>query len=275
KDHLVAVHRQHTGFTESCAGRCRDEVGRTSYEWLAELVAEGRGAQRRVLDLACGSGPLLALCAERDAEAELIGVDMSPHELSLAKARLGPKPVALHRTMAQDLSMIGSSSVDTVLCHWALTLMDPLEPVLGEVKRVLRGGGVFAAVVDGPSALAPGYEAVDDAIFSAVSKVAPFYGTVDLGDPRVREASSLESLAQTAFPGAMVSLEPSVMRLTGSPADVAREAMGFFYASFVLPADARAMLFSELETQFAADANDATATFSLPVARLVVRLPSA
>ena len=37
-DHLRTVHQEHTGFTEECAISCRDEVGRNSYEWLAELV---------------------------------------------------------------------------------------------------------------------------------------------------------------------------------------------------------------------------------------------
>ena len=56
REHLLAVHRRHAGFTESCARRCRDGSGRNSYEWLAEAIDPNR--HQRVLDLACGSGVL-------------------------------------------------------------------------------------------------------------------------------------------------------------------------------------------------------------------------
>ena len=58
-DHLRIVHQEHTGFTEVCASSCRDENGLNSYEWLAELVPDN--VCLRVLDLACGSGPLLKI----------------------------------------------------------------------------------------------------------------------------------------------------------------------------------------------------------------------
>ena len=63
-DHLRTVHQKHTGFTEECAISCRDEVGRNSYEWLAELVPNNSSV--RVLDLACGSGPLLKMLFDRN-----------------------------------------------------------------------------------------------------------------------------------------------------------------------------------------------------------------
>ena len=57
--YLKTVHQHHTGFTEKCASTCRDKTGLNSYEWLAEIVPDIDGT--RVLDLACGSGPLLSL----------------------------------------------------------------------------------------------------------------------------------------------------------------------------------------------------------------------
>ena len=56
-DHLKTIHQHNAGFTEKCASTCRDRSGRNSYEWLAEAVPDINGT--RVLDLACGSGPLL------------------------------------------------------------------------------------------------------------------------------------------------------------------------------------------------------------------------
>ena len=84
--HLRTVHRNHTGFTETCASTCRDEIGRNSYEWLAEVVPDIDGIS--VLDLACGSGPLLKILYDRNKNLKLKGVDMCPEELALAKTRL-------------------------------------------------------------------------------------------------------------------------------------------------------------------------------------------
>ena len=53
-DHLRTVHQEHAGFTEACASFCRDEAGRNSYEWLAELVPDNKSL--RVLDLPVGQG---------------------------------------------------------------------------------------------------------------------------------------------------------------------------------------------------------------------------
>lgn len=273
KDHLLTVHRHYAGFTESCAGRCRDSAGRTSYEWLSEVPGDQRDGAVTILDLACGSGPLLAVCAKRYPNAQLIGIDMSPHELGLAKSRIAAREVSFHLAMAQDLSVVPTGSVDAVLCHWALTLMEPIEPVLSEVSRVLRAGGRFAAIVDGPSNIAPGYGEIDETIFDAVSKVAPLYGVVDIGDPRVRNAKELAELAHIAFPGANVSIETSVLHLSGSTTDVAREAAGFFYASFALPPEDHACMIRKLEKLMPINFSTGESIFALPVTRLTVTVP--
>ena len=79
-DHLKIVHKEHTGFTEICASSCRDKNGRNSYEWLAELVPNDESL--RVLDLACGSGPLLKILFDRNKNLNLKGIDMCPEAVS-------------------------------------------------------------------------------------------------------------------------------------------------------------------------------------------------
>ena len=118
-DHLRTIHQEHTGFTEVCASFCRDETGRNSYEWLAELIPNNESL--RVLDLACGSGPLLKILFDRNKNLNLKGVDMCPEELELAKARLINSGVDLIESKAQKLTTIDDNSIDIVLCHWALT----------------------------------------------------------------------------------------------------------------------------------------------------------
>lgn len=279
REHLLSVHRRHAGFTEACAGRCRDDHGRNSYEWLVELIEPGK--HRRILDLACGSGPLLDLChTALPGATELFGVDMSADELALAADRLAPGAAALHEGMAQRLDFLADNSVDAVLCHWALTLMDPVEPVLSEVKRVLRPGGVFAAIVDGEMADAPSYQAINDCIYGWVQTDFPAYGSVDMGDARVRSATTLAELAATVFAGdesangagAAISLEGNVVRANGPSRALAEEAAGFFYSAFVLSPDSHAAMLGDVARILAAAGDGADATFSLPINRLVVQL---
>ena len=82
-DHLKIIHQENTGFTEVCASSCRDEAGRNSYEWLSEVVPDN--ASLSVLDLACGSGPLLKILFDRNKNLNLKGIDMCPEELVIAK----------------------------------------------------------------------------------------------------------------------------------------------------------------------------------------------
>jgi len=270
KAHLRAVHREHAGFTEACARACRDAAGRTSYDWLAETVMPP--AQWRVLDLACGSGPLLAILRARAADLELTGVDMCPEELALARARLPHGTATLVQAEAQDMTAVPDRSVDAVLCHWALTLMDPVAPVLAEVKRVLVPGGRFAALVDGPMDTAPGYAAANDLIYGHVRAELPGYGEIDLGDPRVRGSASLTALVRAAFPDATVTVETGVVAMDGPAETVAEVAAGFFYAAFVLSPARRARMLSELATLLATRTPGAPARFAMPVNRLLVAL---
>ena len=271
-DHLRTVHQEHAGFTEACASSCRDEAGRNSYEWLAELVPDNEGL--RVLDLACGSGPLLKILFDRNKNLNLKGIDMCPEELALAKTRLINSGVNLIESKAQNLTAINDNSIDIVLCHWALTLMDPIAPVLDEVRRVLTSEGRFAALVDGPMNAAPGYTEVHDLIYSYVQEEIPSYGEIDLGDPRIRGSESLSNLVHKAFPEANVTIETNVVSMEGPVTQVAEIAAGFFYAAFVLKPEKRKLMITSLSNILAISKESTDAErqgrFSMPISRLLV-----
>ena len=271
-DHLRTVHQEHTGFTEECASTCRDEAGRNSYEWLAELVPDNESLN--VLDLACGSGPLLKILFDRNKNLNLKGIDMCPEELALAKTRLINSGVNLIESKAQNLTAIDDNSVDIVLCHWALTLMDPIAPVLDEVRRILTSKGQFAALVDGPMNSAPGYKEVHDLIYSYVQEEMPSYGKIDLGDPRIRGSESLSNLARKAFPEAKVTIETNVVSMEGPVTQVAEIAAGFFYAAFVLKPDKRKSMITSLSNILAisngSSHSERKGQFSMPISRLLV-----
>ena len=270
--HLRTVHQNNAGFTEKCASSCRDKAGRNSYEWLAEIVPDVDGI--RVLDLACGSGPLLKILYDRNKKFKLKGADISPEELELAKARLPKGSVDLFELKAQNLEGINDNSIDVVLCHWALTLMNPITPVLNEIRRVLSSGGKFAALVNGPMDAAPGYNDVYNLIYKYVQAKLPRYGEIDLGDPRIRSTDSLKNLLSEAFPDANISIETSMVSMEGSVAEVAETTAGFFYASFILPQETRRILLSKLSNLLAISKQSGDlkrqGRFSMPINRLVV-----
>ena len=270
--HLRTVHQNNAGFTEKCASSCRDKAGRNSYEWLAEIVPDVDGI--RVLDLACGSGPLLKILYDRNKKFKLKGADISPEELELAKARLPKGSVDLFELKAQNLTAIDDNSIDVVLCHWALTLMNPITPVLNEIRRVLSSGGKFAALVNGPMDAAPGYNDVYNLIYKYVQAKLPRYGEIDLGDPRIRSTDSLKNLLSEAFPDANISIETSMVSMEGPVAEVAETTAGFFYASFILPSEIRNIMLSKLSSLLTISKQsrdlERQGRFSMPINRLVI-----
>ena len=271
-DHLKTVHQENAGFTELCASSCRDEIGRNSYEWLAELVPNNESLS--VLDLACGSGPLLKILFDRNKNLNLKGIDMCPEELALANTRLINSGVNLIESRAQNLIAINDKSIDIVLCHWALTLMDTIAPVLDEVRRVLTPKGRFVALVDGPMSAAPGYKEVHDLIYSYVQKEIPSYGKIDLGDPRVRGSESLSNLIKKAFPESNVTIETNVVSLEGPVIKIAEIAAGFFYAAFVLKPETRKLIITNLSKLLTISKEstdiERQCRFSMPIRRLLV-----
>lgn len=143
---LIAFHRAHPGCTALAFAPGRTETGASSYDALA---AEAPATAAVVVDLGCGCGYLLQRLRERGFRpSQLIGVDMSADELSLARSRPALAGVDLRLERAQWLSL-ADRSVDVVLSHLAFMLMSDMERVVDEIARVLAPGGRFATVVGG------------------------------------------------------------------------------------------------------------------------------
>ena len=183
---LRSFHARDPGCSSRVFARGRDEDGRSSYERLAQAISP-TPARVTVLDLGCGDGYLLQLLRERlGPVATLIGVDMSPHELDAARTRLDANVDLLcERAQATTLA---SGSIDVAVSHMALMLMAPLNEVAREVHRVLRPGGVFAAVVSSER-LPPGAWAE----FIAIVRGLGAAQTIAIGDKRAYTAAGLRT----------------------------------------------------------------------------------
>lgn len=168
QQHLREVHGRLPGMTSALCSHYTTAHGKTSYDLLVDAaVVAARVLDRpvEVLDLACGDGYLIQLCLRRLGKSiSITGVDLSEGELDAARQRLAGENADLRIGLAQSLPL-AAGSVDVALCHLAFMLMIPVEPVVQELARVLRPGGVFSAVVGSttsmPSAGAPGGQEIE------------------------------------------------------------------------------------------------------------------
>jgi SAM-dependent methyltransferase len=114
----------------------------------------------------------------------------------------------------------------------ALMLMDPIEAVVHEIRRVLKPGGLFAAVVQGEFVRGDAWEAFVAAAREILNQEGGA-GTL-LGDRRAWSVEGLHGLfcAATGFDEPMVT-EDFILHLDGSVKHV-RECLSLTYYAGVL-----------------------------------------
>lgn len=160
-----AFHARRPGITSRAFARGG------SYEELARRVTPGA----RVLDLACGDGPMLA-----HLPPGAIGVDLSREELE------GVARVVQGRAQALPFA---TGAFDAVTCHLAFMLFEEPEAVVAELARVLAPGGTFLAILGGGPVAQPSPGDAFHAFLSALAPVAP-----PLGDRRARTEAGWQQL---------------------------------------------------------------------------------
>lgn len=272
-EHLDIIHKNYAGFTEKVATSCRDSHGNNSYELLLNIVDKDKHKNSDVLDIACGSGVLLKLLSIKNftLQSQLTGIDISDSELQLAHKKLSNLDINLYKDKAQNLDFIENNSQDLIFCHWALTLMNPIIPVLKNIKRLLKNEGIFSAIIDGDLNTAPGYSEVHDIIYKHTQKEYSMYGLIEIGDSRVRSAKSLNQLIKKIFTDAEITISSNILSMKETPIILAKEVSKFFYASLVLPTNARKKLISDLEDYFFSKSIEGLSVFNLPVNQLIIK----
>ena len=97
-----------------------------------------------VLEIACGGGQSAVHLAEHGAR--VTGVDFSSEQLAHARAFAQSKKVQVRfiESNVEDLSMQGDSSFDIAFSAYALGFVEDIRRTFGEIRRVLRPGGLFA-----------------------------------------------------------------------------------------------------------------------------------
>jgi SAM-dependent methyltransferase len=118
---------------------------RPATEQAVELL--GIGPAHRVLDLGCGIGWAVRLMAERCAEGEAVGIDISDEMIARARASENPPNVRFEVASAERLPF-EDAAFDRVLSVESLYYYDDVEAALREVARVTGRGGRLAVLVD-------------------------------------------------------------------------------------------------------------------------------
>jgi SAM-dependent methyltransferase len=143
--YLAEFHRDRAGIAEAVLSRAL-AGDHSPYRWLARAVS---ATATIVLDLACGSGAMSRELAQPGRT--VIGLDVSEYELALAAER-GPGPWV--RADALQLPF-RDESIDVVTSSMGLVVVQPMTRVIEEVARVLRPGGVLAAIAPAIRPLGP------------------------------------------------------------------------------------------------------------------------
>lgn len=143
-EEIVAEHRQrqkaHVRESYFSGLRTMRDMGLLD----ADIV---RGAS--ILDIGAGEGFLAAALAHAGA-AEVYALDAVPKQL-FAAAEAHASSNSLHFLIGSGSDTpFESESFDLVVAHLVLHHIEPLEPLLREVMRVLRPGGRFIAVEPTP-----------------------------------------------------------------------------------------------------------------------------
>jgi SAM-dependent methyltransferase len=164
--------------------------------WAPQLV-ELAGVQpgERILDVACGTGVVARLAAERTGSAgRVVGLDINPAMLAVARSLPPVAGAPIDWVEASVLAMpFPDASFDVVLCQQGLQQFPGRPAALREMRRVLVPGGRVALSVWGRIEANPGFAALAEALErhvgseAANNRRAPF---ASLMPPRCKVSSA-------------------------------------------------------------------------------------
>ena len=111
---------------------------------LVRLIPEPKASYDVVVDVGCGSGYSLPKLAQRFAPRELVGVDIDPQMLAMARSEAARAGLAVRLLESSNTRMpLADASVDLLFCHQTFHHIVEQEQALAEFLRVLKPGGLL------------------------------------------------------------------------------------------------------------------------------------
>lgn len=115
------------------------------YPFIEPFVGFDQWQGRRVLEIGCGQGADLSRFARAGAQA--YGCDLTARHCAISRAFVQRLGLTAQVAQASALSLpYPAASFDLVYSFGVLLLVDDLARALGEIKRILRPGGVVMAM---------------------------------------------------------------------------------------------------------------------------------
>ena len=136
----------------------------------ADLVNDAKlESGDRVLDVACGTGIIARLAAERvGLTGKVAGLDVNAAMLDIARSLRTPIPVKWYETSAESVPL-PDESFDVVFCGLGLQFFNDKAAALREMHRVLKPGGRVFISTPMPNSF---FNVLDRAIARHVSEEA-------------------------------------------------------------------------------------------------------
>ncbi|MGN6676600.1 MAG: class I SAM-dependent methyltransferase [Streptosporangiaceae bacterium] len=190
--------------------------------WAADLV-ERVGLRRgaRVLDVACGTGVVARMAAERVGRTgRVAGLDINQGMLAVARSvqGVGGSTIGWHQGSVLALPFLGAS-YDVVMCQLGLQFFPDRPAALAEMRRVLVTGGKAGLSVFGPIEHNPATFALAQALDR---HLGPGASAVKRAEHLLADTTTLRALADEAgFRRITVATETRLVRFP-SAADYVR-----------------------------------------------------
>jgi SAM-dependent methyltransferase len=216
------VYKQTTRAQWEDAAEAWHRWGPTIEDWLGDataamLAAAGIGPGSRVLDVAAGAGgQTLAAARLAGPSGHVLATDISPAILGYAArqaAEAGLETVDTLEADGEDLSGLEEGSFDAAISRVGLIYFPDQQAALGGIRRALRPGGKFSAVVYSTPDR-NGFFSIPVGIIRRRAELPPPApgqpGPFSLGSPGVAE----QAFTTAGFHDITVETIPSPVRLT-------------------------------------------------------------
>jgi SAM-dependent methyltransferase len=213
---------------------------------FADLQSGGR-----VLDVACGTGVVARVAAEKVGERGVVAAaDLNPGMLAVAGSLPAPRGATIEWRQADAAALpFADQAFDVVLCQLGLQVFADRPLALREMYRVLRPGGDVVVMVWRPIERSPGFAALATAL---ERQIGPEAATIMRAPFSLGDAEGLSGLlAAAGFEGLDLRVSTGAVRFASVERFVASYVAGSPLAEPVAaaPPEARDALLAEVLAQ--------------------------
>lgn len=202
---LLQYHKQHTGITYELFKEFKSKEGYNSYELISNEIKITKAEKVELLDIACGNGIISQYCLKKSSNIKYIGIDISKHQIELAKTMHEGNNIEFRVEDSGDMSF-RDSKFDYVVCHLALMLLNPVQKTLHQIERVLKTNGYFLAIVNSRKVNDELLKKIMIKVGQFIKSKCPDFGIKNGGNSKTYDKDGLEFLLKE-FPTLSKNIE--------------------------------------------------------------------